>query len=203
MPPIKHLLESDRNFYGNLVPKQNPDPVNTLENSALPPNPMSKIPLTNNLQQSIAVNKISNDLNTNTNLDSKVKPPPISSELNQKDTKRYDSGKEMSGFAKFIDNPLNIDNDKNFETEARLEKQGREVVGFDRRSGPNLDGIRQVRNDLLDKPAEAVIDTVNEFAKDTFNFVENKLVQAVMLIGGIYIASIVVNNITKKSSKED
>jgi len=203
MPPIKHLLEGDRNFYGNLVPKQNPDPVNTLENSALPPNPMSKIPLTNNLQQSIAVNKISNDLNTNTNLDSKVKPPPISSELNQKDTKRYDSGKEMSGFAKFIDNPLNIDNDKNFETEARLEKQGREVVGFDRRSGPNLDGIRQVRNDLLDKPAEAVIDTVNEFAKDTFNFVENKLVQAVMLIGGIYIASIVVNNITKKSSKED
>ena len=202
MPPIKHLLQSDRNFYGNLVPKPNQDPVNTLENSALPPNPMSNVPLTNNLQQSIAVNKLSNDLNTNTNLDSKVKPPPISSELNQKDTKRYDSNKEISSFARFsnfIDNPLNMDNDKNMETEARLEKQGREVVGFDRRSGPNLDGIRQVRNDLIDKPGEAVID----FAKDTFNFVENKLVQAVMLVGGIYLASIVVNNITKKSSKED
>ncbi len=203
MPPIKHLLESDKSFYGNLVPTKNPDPSNTLEKSALPPNPMSKVPLTNNLQQNIAVNKISNDLNTNTNLDSKVKPPPLSAELNQKDTKKYDSGKEISSFAKFIDNPLNIDNDKNMETEARLERQGREVVGFDRRSGPNLDGIRQVKNDLVDKPAEAVIDTATNFAKDTFNFVENKLVQAVMLIGGIYIASIVVNNITKKSNKDD
>jgi len=37
MPPIKHLLESDKSFYGNLVPTKNPDPSNTLEKSALPP----------------------------------------------------------------------------------------------------------------------------------------------------------------------
>ena len=201
MPPIKHLIESDRSFYGALVPKQNPDPVNTLENSALPPNPMSRVPLTNNFQQNLAVNKLSNDLNTNTNLDSKVKPPAISSEINQKDTNKYDSGKELSGFSKFIDNPLNIDNDKTFETEARL--QGRDIVGFDSASGPNLDGVRQIKNDLIVKPGEAVMDTVASITKDSFNFVENKMIQAVMLIGGIYLASIVVNNITKKSNKED
>tara|TARA_R110000868_G_scaffold169020_1_gene403867 strand:+ start:166 stop:771 length:606 start_codon:yes stop_codon:yes gene_type:complete len=201
MPPIKHLIESDRSFYGGLVPKQNSDPVNTLENSALPPNPMSRVPLTNTYQQNIAVNKLSNDLDTNTNLDSKVKPPAISSELNQKDTNKYDSQKEISGFSKFIDNPLNIDNDKTFETEARL--QGRDIVGFDSKTGPNLDGVRQIKNDLIDKPSEVVVDTLSEFTKNSFNFVENKMIQAVMLIGGIYIASIVVNNITKKSNKED
>ena len=192
MPPIKHLIENDKKFYGSIKPSGVGDP-NKLEYPAPPPNPASKIPLTNDLQRNIETEKLTADLSTAENLEARVKPPAPSSELNIKDTKKI----ELSGFSKFIENPLGLDQSKSMETEARLDRQGREVVGFDEQ-GPNWDGLRQVRNDLVDKPIEAVGDTV----ASAYGFVENKIVQGVLLLGGIYLASIVVNNITKKT-KED
>lgn len=95
----------------------------------------------------------------------------------------------MSRVAGFIDNPLGVDSSKNMETEARLERQGREVVS-------GTQAVNQVKNDLIDKPTEAVVDSA-KILKDTLdkglenisNFGNN-----VMLVGGAVLLLYLLKN---------
>ena len=61
MPPIL-LLKGDKNFYGELKPKLNGD-ADLLEKPAPPPNPMSNVALTNDIQRAHATRRLTDNIN--------------------------------------------------------------------------------------------------------------------------------------------
>lgn len=185
MPPIL-LLKGDDKFYGTLKPEKGGD-YQKLEKKALPPHPASDIALTNNFQREQGQIRMTENIN---DPDATERDPPKSSaELNIKDIKKLQTSKDVSGFSQFINNPLGLNMEESMETEARLERQGREVAGIEVDSqGLNFVGLKQVRNDLIDKPAEAVVDTATDYGNRAMAFVETKGLQLVALLGGLYLA---------------
>jgi len=181
MPPIL-LLKNDKNFYGELKPKGTADPQK-LERPAPPPNPMSNVKLSNEFQRENAVERITRDINTPENLGSSEEPT-IQAELNKKDILKLQNEDDLySKFVKFIDDPMGVNDDKSVIPDTEMRLKDREIVG-----GTNFDGLRQVRNDLIDKPLEAAEDTVKEISQNVSKYVNDKLFMAVVLVGGIYLA---------------
>jgi len=181
MPPIL-LLKNDKNFYGELKPKGTADPQK-LERPAPPPNPMSNVKLSNEFQRENAVERITRDINTPENLGSS-EDPTIQAELNKKDILKLQNEDDLySKFVKFIDDPMGVNDDKSVIPDTEMRLKDREIVG-----GTNFDGLRQVRNDLINKPLEAAEDTVKEISQNVSKYVNDKLFMAVVLVGGIYLA---------------
>jgi len=181
MPPIL-LLKNDKNFYGELKPKGTADPQK-LERPPPPPNPMSNVKLSNEFQRDNAVERITRDINTPENLGSSEEPT-IQAELNKKDILKLQNEDDLySKFVKFIDDPMGVNEDKSVIPDTEMRLKDREIVG-----GTNFDGLRQVRNDLIDKPLEAAEDTVKEISQNVSKYVNDKLFMAVLLVGGIYLA---------------
>jgi len=89
----------------------------------------------------------------------------------------------MNRVVKFVNDPMGIDEDKSVKPDTEMRLKNREIVG-----GTNLDGVRQVKNDLIDKPLEAAEDTIKEVTDNISKFVNDKLLMAVIIVGGIYIA---------------
>ncbi len=171
MPPVL-LLKGDKNFYGDLKPTGFSG-ENTLEHPAPPPNPMSNVKLSNPIQRENAVSRITQDLSVPDNLGSS-EDPTLQAELITKDTKLLKESDDLgSRFVKFLQEPL-----VNTTPEADINQKKREV----QRIGLTDDNLaeNQIRP-VGEVPLRAV--------ERGFQFLENKALNIILLIGGIYVAS--------------
>tara|TARA_R110000787_G_scaffold282790_1_gene394882 strand:- start:694 stop:1281 length:588 start_codon:yes stop_codon:yes gene_type:complete len=142
MPPILLFQQNDTEFYGGVS-----TPINPVENK-------------NDVQYyKVDKKKIIKEHSGN-NVDlNKLKSELVSKSVKHSGKDELpnikDLGEEpsepgvLSSISNFIDNPTGVNNSDNMETEARLERQGREVVAGE-------EALKQVGNDLIIKPVEAV-----------------------------------------------
>ena len=180
MPPVL-LLKNDKDFYGTFKPKGKGD-VGKLERPAPPPNPMNpSIALTTNESRENFKERVTENINA---FDTREKPVSTD-ELRETNIKKLQNENDsvMNRVVKFVNDPMGINDDKSVKPDTEMRLNKREIVG-----GTNLDGLRQVRNDLIDKPLEAAEDTIKEVSVNISNFVNDKLLMAVVIVGGIYIA---------------
>jgi len=195
MPPAL-LLKGDKNFYGDLKPTGFTG-ENTLEHPAPPPNPMSNVKLSNPIQRDNAVNRITQDLSVPDNLGSS-EDPSLQAELVTKDTKLLKESDDLgSRFVKFLQEPL-----VKTTAEADINQKKREV----QRIGLTDDNLaeNQIRP-VGELPLKAV-EKGGELVERGFQFLENKALNIILLIGGIYIASQFAQGVGQsvaKSKKSD
>ena len=190
MPPVL-LLKNDKNFYGSLKPTGFTGD-NFLEHPAPPPNPMSNVALTNPIQRQNAVERINKDLSTPDDLKSSENPT-IQAELGSKDIERLKNSNDIgSRFVKFLQTPL-VETSK--EAEAQQKKREVQRIGL---SNDNLEE-NQIRP-VGELPLKAVEKT-GEFIGRGFDFLENKAINLVLIIGGIYIASQFASSVGKNIGK--
>ena len=190
MPPVL-LLKNDKDFYGSLKPTGFTG-NNVLEHPAPPPNPMSNVALTNPIQRQNAVERINKDLSSPDNLKSSENPT-IQAELGSKDIERLKNSNDIgSRFVKFLQTPL-IETSK--EAEAQQKKREVQRIGL---SNDNLEE-NQIRP-VGEVPLKAVEKT-GEFIGRGFDFLENKAINLVLIIGGIYIASQLASSVGKNIGK--
>ena len=181
MPPML-LLKGDKNFYGELKPEGSADPQK-LEKPPPPPNPMSNVKLSNEIQRNNPVERITKDISTPEDLGSS-EDPKIQAELNKKDIEKLKNKDDLySRFVKFVDDPMGINEDKSVipDTEMRIQK------GREEGTKPLLFGkeaIEDVRQGIVAPAGEVVSDISDSIQR----YVDNKLMMAVLVIGGIYIA---------------
>jgi len=192
MPPAL-LLKGDKDFYGSLTPSGLADPQK-LERPPPPPNPMSNVKLSNQLQRDSATSRISADISTPENLGSS-EDPKIQAELNRKDIEKLKSKDDLySRMVKFIDDPTGTNEDKSVVPDTEMRLQNREIVA-------GTPAVLQVKNDLIDKPVEAIEDTASEITKNITNYVNDKLFMAVVLVGGLYLAGQFLQGAGKSMNK--
>jgi len=192
MPPAL-LLKGDKDFYGSLTPSGLADPQK-LERPPPPPNPMSNVKLSNQLQRDSATSRISADISTPENLGSS-EDPKIQAELNRKDIEKLKSKDDLySRMVKFIDDPTGTNEDKSVVPDTEMRLQNREIVA-------GTPAVLQVKNDLIDKPVEAIEDTASEISKNITNYINDKLFMAVVLVGGIYLAGQFLQGAGKSMNK--
>jgi len=192
MPPAL-LLKGDKDFYGSLTPSGLADPQK-LERPPPPPNPMSNVKLSNQLQRDSATSRITADISTPENLGSS-EDPKIQAELNRKDIEKLKSKDDLySRMVKFIDDPTGTNEDKSVVPDTEMRLQNREIVA-------GTPAVLQVKNDLIDKPVEAIEDTASEISKNITNYINDKLFMAVVLVGGIYLAGQFLQGAGKSMNK--
>lgn len=195
MPPAL-LLKGDKQFYGDLKPTGFTG-ENNLEHPAPPPNPMSNVKLSNPTQRENAVNRITQDLSVPENLGSS-EDPTLQAELQTKDTKLLKESDDLgSRFVKFLQQPL-----VNTSPEADINQKKREV----QRIGLTDDNLaeNQIRP-VGELPLKAAEKT-GEYIERGISFIENKALNIILLIGGIYIASQFASGLGQsvgKSKKSD
>lgn len=171
MPPIL-LLKGDKNFYGELKPKPNGD-ADLLEKPAPPPNPMSNVALTNTFQRDSATRRLTENIN-----DPNAKElPQLQAELNVKDIKKFNNKKDVSEslgsqFTSFLQRPIVAVSD-----ETKREQEQRE-----------LQRIGITDDNLAENQIRPVGEVPSELGNRALNFIENKGIQLVMVLGGIYLA---------------
>lgn len=183
MPPAL-LLKGDDKFYGKLKPTgftgQSP-----LEHPAPPPNPMSNVALTNELQRKEATARITKDLETPEDLKSK-ELPSTSAELGRKDiAKLNDSNDIGSRFVKFLRTPL-----VEVSPEAQKQQEKREV---DRIVGETNEPITNVVRPVGEVPIAGV-----QYVSD---IIENKFMKAVLFLSVVYLGGQFLSGYAKSSSK--
>ncbi len=195
MPPML-LLKGDKNFYGELKPEGTADPQK-LEKPPPPPNPMSNVKLSNEFQRNNAVERISKDISTPEDLGSS-EDPKIQAELNKKDIEKLKNKDDLySRFVKFVDDPMGINEDKSVipDTEMRIQK------GREEGTKPLLFGkeaIEDVRQGIVAPAGEVVSDISDSIQR----YVDNKLLMAVLVVGGIYIAGQLAQGYAKSQSSK-
>lgn len=200
MPPAL-LLKGDKDFYGSLTPSGIADPQK-LERPPPPPNPMSNIKLSNQLQRDSTTNRITADINTPENLGSS-EDPKIQAQLNRPDIEKLKTKDDLySKMVKFIDDPMGVNEDKSVipDTEMRIQK------GREEGSKPLLFGkeaVEDVRQGIVAPAGEVVSDISDSVSK----YIDNKLFMAVVLVGGIYLAGQFLQgagkSLTKSKKVED
>ena len=179
MPPAL-LLKGDDKFYGKIKPTgftgQSP-----LEHPAPPPNPMSNVALTNELQRKEATARITKDLETPENLKS-IELPSTSAELGRKDVAILNDSNDIgSRFVRFLRTPI-VEVSK--ETEKQQEK--REV---DRIVGET------------NEPITNVVRPVGEVPLAIGDFIENKFMKAVLFLSAVYLGGQFLSGYARSSSK--
>jgi len=192
MPPAL-LLKGDKDFYGSLTPSGLADPQK-LERPPPPPNPMSNVKLSNKLQRDSTTSRITADINTPENLGSS-EDPKIQAQLNRPDIEKLKSKDDLySRMVKFIDDPMGVNEDKSVVPDTEMRLENREIVA-------GTPAVLQVKNDLIDKPVEAIQDTASEITKNITNYVNDKLFMAVVLVGGLYLAGQFLQGAGKSMNK--
>jgi len=200
MPPAL-LLKGDKDFYGSLTPSGIADPQK-LEKPPPPPNPMSNVKLSNQLQRDSTTSRITADINTPENLGSS-EDPKIQAQLNRPDVEKLKTKDDLySKMVKFIDDPMGVNEDKSVvpDTEMRISK------GVQEGSKKLLYGneaVQDVREGIVAPAGQVVSDVSDSVVK----FVNDKLFIAVLLVGGIYLTGQFLQgagkSLTKSKKLED
>ena len=186
MPPIL-LLKGDKNFYGELKPAGSVNPQE-LEKPPPPPNPMSNVKLSNELQRENAVNRITNDLNTPADLGSSENPT-YQGQLQRPDIDKLKGQDDSIGskITRFLTAPIvEVDDDAREKQKRRVAAR---IVG-DESIAPATNEIR---------PIGEVPQQIGANIKD---YINDKLFMAVLLVGGIYLTGQFVQGYAKSSGKK-
>ena len=181
MPPVL-LLKGDDKFYGKMKIDGKGDPQQ-LERPPPPPNPMSNVKLTNDLQRRNAVDRITADLKNPSDLKSRENPT-LQAELDIKDTEKLKQSTDIGSTIKgFIDNPFGINTEMEDEEGRtwRSHKKKDEKVKITT-VGEGLQDAGEVVQQNLIRPAGTLVER-------GFDFLEGKALSLILLLGGIYIAS--------------
>ena len=187
MPPAL-LLKGDKNFYGELKPKGTVNPQE-LERPPPPPNPMSNVKLSNPIQRENAVERITKDLNNPADLGSS-EDPTFQGQLQRPDIDKIKNEPDTIGqkITRFLTSPIVEVSDTDRENQRR--RAAARIVG-DESIAPPTNEIRPVG----EVPAQIGTDIV----KGIGDYVNNKLFNLVLLVGGIYIAGQFVQGVAKSS----
>ena len=190
MPP-RLLLKGDKNFYGELKPTGAMTQAE-LERPAPPPNPMSNVKLSNPIQRENAVNRITADLNNPENLGSSENPS-FQGELQRPDINKLQDQPDSIGqkITRFLTAPIVEVSDTDRENQKR--RAAARIVG-DEAIAPATNEIRPV-GEVPIKVGSDIVEGVNKYIND-------KLFQAVLLIGGIYLAGQFVQGVGKSVSSK-
>jgi len=187
MPPML-LLKGDKNFYGELKPKGTVNPQE-LERPPPPPNPMSNVKLTNSIQRQNAVERITKDLSTPADLGSS-EDPTFQGELQRPNVDKIKDVPDSIGqkITRFLTAPIvEVDDDAREKQKRRVAAR---IVG-DESIAPETNEIRP----FGEVPAKVGTDIV----KGIGDYVNNKLFNLVLLVGGIYIDGQFVQGVAKSS----
>ena len=178
MPPILLLTGNDK-FYGKLKPTAGGD-SQSLKLPAPPPNPMSNVRLTNDLQRDNAVERITADINNPSDLKSSENPS-LQAELVVKDTEKLKNSNDLGArFTQFLQGPI-VATTK----EADLQQNKREV----QRIGLTNDNLEEnIVRPIGEVPVAVAKEGVDIVGRG-FDFLENKALSFVMILGGIYVVS--------------
>ena len=184
MPPILNL-KNDKKFYGTKDPAPGGD-ISKLEHPAIPPNPMSNVKLSNKIQRDHAVERLTNDINTVDNLDSKEKPVN-QGELIAKDVEKLKKTNDLgSKLVSFLQTPIVPVNE-----EAERDQKKREVAR-----------IGLTDDNLAENQVRPVGEVPVAIAQRGMDFIENKFIQVLVIVGGIYIAGQFVGGVGKNLNKD-
>jgi len=191
MPPML-LLKGDKNFYGELKPKGSVNPQD-LERPPPPPNPMSNVKLSNELQRENAVNRITADLNNPADLGSS-EDPTYQGQLQRPDIDKLQGQSDSIGakITKFLTAPIvEVDDDAREKQKRRVAAR---IVG-DEAIAPATNEIRPIG-----EVPQAGVQVVKDYVND-------KLFMAVVIVGGLYLAGQFLqgagSGITKSSKKSN
>jgi len=184
MPPAL-LLKGDKDFYGSLTPSGLADPQK-LERPPPPPNPMSNVKLSNKIQRENAVERLTADINTVENLESKEKPTN-QGELVAKDVERLKKSNDLgSRLVSFLQTPI-----VPVSEEAEKDQKKREVQR-----------IGLTDDNLAENQVRPVGEVPSAIAQRGMDFIENKFIQVLVILGGIYIAGQFVGGVGKNLNKD-
>jgi len=185
MPPILNL-KNDKKFYGTKDPAPGGD-ISKLEHPAQPPNPMSNVKLSNKIQRENAVERLTNDINTVDNLESKEKPTN-QGELVAKDVEKLKKSNDLgSRLVSFLQTPI-----VPVSEEAEKDQKKREVAR-----------IGLTDDNLAENQVRPVGEVPVAIAQRGMDFIENKFIQVLVILGGIYIAGQVAQGVAKNASNKD
>ena len=184
MPPVL-LLKNDKKFYGTKDPAPGGD-IQKLEHPAPPPNPMSNVKLSNQLQRENAVERLTADIHSVDDLNSKEKPIN-QGELVAKDVEKLKKSDDLgSKFVSFLQTPI-----VPVSVEAERDQKKREVARI---------GITD--DNLAENQIRPVGEVPSAIAQRGMDFIENKFIQVLVIIGGIYIAGQFVQGVGKSVNKD-
>ena len=185
MPPILNLKD-DKKFYGTKELAKGGD-ISKLEHPAQPPNPMSNVKLSNKIQRENAIERLTNDINTVDNLESKEKPTN-QGELVAKDVEKLKKSNDLgSRLVSFLQTPI-----VPVSEEAEKDQKKREVQR-----------IGLTDDNLAENQVRPVGEVPSAIAERGMNFIENKLIQVLVIVGGIYIAGQFVQGVAKNTQNKD
>jgi len=185
MPPILNLKD-DKKFYGTKDPAPGGD-ISKLEHPAQPPNPMSNVKLSNKIQRENAVERLTSDINTVENLESK-ELPTNQGELVAKDVERLKKSNDLgSRLVSFLQTPI-----VPVSEEAERDQKKREVAR-----------IGLTDDNLAENQVRPVGEVPVAIAQRGMDFIENKFIQVLVILGGIYIAGQVAGQVAKNTSNKD
>jgi len=190
MPPAL-LLKGDKNFYGELKPVGAMTQAE-LERPAPPPNPMSNVKLSNPIQRENAVERITADINNPENLGSSENPT-FQGELQRPNIDKLKDQPDSIGakITRFLTAPIvEVDDDAREKQKRRVAAR---IVG-DEAIAPATNEIRPV-GEVPYKVGTDIVEGINKYVSD-------KLFQAVLLIGGIYLAGQFVQGVGKSVSSK-
>ncbi len=185
MPPAL-LIKGNDKYYGKLKPTGFTG-SSPLQHPAPPPNPMSNVALTNELQRKEATERITKDLETPEDLKSK-ELPTTSAELGRKDIAKLNQSNDIgSQLVRFLRTPL-----VEVSKEAEAQQQKREV---ERIVGETNEPIKNEVRPIGELPIAGV-----EYVGKV---IENKIFTAVLFLSGVYLAGQFLSGYAKSSSKKD
>jgi len=185
MPPILYL-KNDLKFYGSKALPKDGD-ISKLEHPAQPPNPMSNVKLSNKIQRENAVERLTKDINTVNNLESKEKPVN-QGELIAKDVEKLKKSNDLgSRLVSFLQTPI-----VPVSEEAEKDQKKREVAR-----------IGLTDDNLAENQVRPIGEVPSAIAERGMNFIENKLIQVLVIVGGIYIAGQFVQGVAKNTQNKD
>ena len=183
--PMVLNLKDDKKFYGTKELAKGGD-ISKLEHPAIPPNPMSNVKLSNKIQRENAVERLTNDINTVDNLESKEKPTN-QGELVAKDVEKLKKSNDLgSRLVSFLQTPIVPVNE-----EAERDQKKREVQR-----------IGLTDDNLAENQVRPIGEVPSAIAERGMNFIENKLIQVLVIVGGIYIAGQFVGGVGKNLNKD-
>ncbi len=178
MPPAL-LLKGDQQFYGTLKPKSGGS-AEKLQVPAPPPNPMSNLALTNEIQRDNAKQRLTENI---ADPDSREKADhPM--ELGRKDVEKLKDGSLGARITDFLQTPI-------VEVDADTKKTQK------RRELERVTGKDPVAENVIRPVGEVPMEFGNRMA----DFFEKELMKILMIVGVVYVASQFAQGVGKSVGK--